>query len=288
MRAIYRREVQSYFNSMIAYVFIAAVVVFIGIYFMAYNMLGGYPYFSYALASTQIVVLVAIPILTMRSMAEERHSRTDQLLLTSPVSVGGIVLGKYFAILSVVAVPCLIAALCPLIIRLNGTAYLGNDYASLLAFFLLCGVFAAVGLFVSALTESQIIAAVGSFFVLLLLFLWDGLVGYLPTTSSGSLIGFLVLLALLCFLVSSLSDNWKVTAGTGAAGLAVLLTFYFTKKTAFAGLLPELLGKFSLTAVFDNFASYHVFDIRGLLLYLSLIALLLFLTALVTEKRRWN
>ena len=137
MKAIYKRELSSYFNSMIGWVFCAVVTVFIGIYFMVYNLFSGYPYFSTALSAVLFVLMIAVPVLTMRSMAEERHSRTDQLLLTAPVSLTGVVLGKYLALLTVFAVPVGLSCLCPLIIKLNGTAFLASDYGTILAFFLL-------------------------------------------------------------------------------------------------------------------------------------------------------
>ena len=87
MRAIYKRELGAYFHSMIGYVFIAFLVAFTGIYFMAYNLNYGYPYFSYVLSGILFVFMIAIPILTMRSFAEDKKSKTDQLLLTSPVSL---------------------------------------------------------------------------------------------------------------------------------------------------------------------------------------------------------
>ena len=87
MKAIYKRELRSYFNSMTGYIFIAVVIAFTGVYFMAVNLYGGYPYFSEALMSALSVFMFAIPVLTMRSLADERRSRTDQLLLTAPVSV---------------------------------------------------------------------------------------------------------------------------------------------------------------------------------------------------------
>lgn len=178
MKAIYKREVSSYFNSMIGWIFVAVLTVFIGIYFFAYNLFQGYPYFSLSLGSSLFIFMVVVPILTMRSMADERHTKTDQLLLTAPVSVTAVVLGKYFAMLTVFAVPVAIACLCPLIIALNGTAFLLADYGAILAFFLLGAVEIAVGMLISSLTESQIIAAVGTFGLLLLLYLWgrpDGL-----------------------------------------------------------------------------------------------------------------
>lgn len=288
MTAIYKREVASYFNSMTGWVFTAVLTVFIGIYFFVYNLFNGYPYFSMSLSYTLFVFMVVVPILTMRSMAEERRSRTDQLLLTAPVSVTGVVMGKYLAMLTVFALPTAIACLCPLIIALNGSSFLLADYGTILAFFLLGAVEIAVGLLVSALTESQLIAAVGTFGILLVLYLWDGLVSFLPTSASGSLLGLLAALILVCFLLNALSDNWKITAGTLAVGAAVIAGFYIKDSSAFAGLLPDVLGKFSLITAFDSFASDHVFDLRGVLLYLSLCALLVFLTVQVVQKRRWN
>ena len=87
MLAIYKREVRSYFQSMVGCVFVAFLIAFTGIYFMAYNLTAGYPYFSYTLSGTLIVFIVGIPLITMRSFSEERKNKTDQLLLTAPVSL---------------------------------------------------------------------------------------------------------------------------------------------------------------------------------------------------------
>ena len=98
MLAIYKRELKSYFQSMVGCVFVAFLLVFTGIYFVAYNLSAGYPYFSYTLSSIMLVLLVLVPVLTMRSFAEERKSKTDQLLFTSPVKISSIVIGKYLPV----------------------------------------------------------------------------------------------------------------------------------------------------------------------------------------------
>lgn len=288
MTAIYKRELTSYFNSMVGWLFTAVLTVFIGIYFFVYNLFNGYPYFSLSLSYTLFIFMVIIPVLTMRSMAEERRSKTDQLLLTAPVSVAGVVLGKYLAMLTVFALPTAIACLCHLIIALNGSSFLLADYGTIFAFFLLGAVEIAVGLLISALTESQLIAAVSTFGILLVLYLWEGLVSFLPSDAAGSLLGLLAILVLVCLLLHALSNNWKVTAGVLIVGVAAVIGFYIKDSSAFAGLLPNALGKFSLIGAFDAFASDHVFDLRGVLLYLSLSALLVFLTVQVVQRRRWN
>ena len=108
MTAIYKRELKSYFQSMTGYVLIAFLVIFTGIYFMAYNLNSGYPYFSYVLMNINYVLIIIIPMLTMRSFAEERKNKTDQLLLAAPVKLFDIVMGKYLAMATVFAVPDLL------------------------------------------------------------------------------------------------------------------------------------------------------------------------------------
>ena len=131
MKGIYKRELKSYFYSMIGYVFIAFLVAFVGIYFMAYNLNMGYPYFSYTLSGGLFILLIAIPILTMKSFSEERRSKTDQLLLTAPVTLGQIVWGKYLAMVTVFALPNLIFCLFPLMIKASGQAYFKVDYCEI-------------------------------------------------------------------------------------------------------------------------------------------------------------
>lgn len=288
MAAVYERELKSYFRSMTGYVFIAFMTMFIGIYFMVYNMINGYPYFSYTLNSTLMILMIAVPILTMRSMADERRSRTDQILLTSPVSVWGIVMGKYLSMITVFAVPMAIACLCPLIIRASGTAYLAEDYASILAFFLLGCVYIAIGLFISSLTESQLIAAAGTFAVLLLLILWPGLLNFLPATASGSLAGLLILWSLVSFIMYRITNHIPLSLGLEALGAAVLIGVYAVKQSLLEHALTDILEKIVLTDVFDNVINTHILDLGGLAYYISFAGILLFLTVQSTQKRRWS
>ena len=100
MLAIYKRELKSYFRSFIGLLFIAVTLFFVSLYFTVNNLLYGYPYFSYAIGGVIFVFLITVPILSMRIMAEERRSKTDQLILTAPVSVGGIIFGKFLALMT--------------------------------------------------------------------------------------------------------------------------------------------------------------------------------------------
>lgn len=288
MAAIYKRELRSYFQSMTGYVFIAFIILFMGIYFLAYNLQGGYPYFSFTLSGVVTVLLVAVPVLTMRSLPEDRKSKTDQLLLTSPVSVRDIIIGKYLSMITVFAVPVLIACLCPLIISLNGTAYLKADYASILAFYLLGCVFIAIGLFLSSLTESQVISAVSTFAVILLLILWPSLTGFLPISAFGSLIGFLLLWTFIVAIGYRITSSTVLSFVLEAIGVVGLILLYIFQKNLLEHSLADMLGKIALTDIFYNFIDNHMFDAGGLLYYLSVIFLLIFLTIQSVEKRRWS
>lgn len=288
MLAIYKRELKSYFQSMVGPVFVAFLIAFTGIYFMAYNMTAGYPYFSYTLSGSLIVFIVGIPLITMRSFSEERKNKTDQLLLTAPVSLGQVVLGKYLAMVTVIAVPNVIFCIFPLIIKSQGTAYLTVDYLSILVFFLLGCVYAAIGMFLSALTESQIIAFISTFGILLILYLWDGILSMLPGSAVSGLVGVLILMAVVVVYIWRMTDNMVLSGVIGTAGVIAAVVVYAVKSEIYENLLSNLLGKMAIANVFTGITSNNIVDVTGIALYLSLIAVFVFLTVQAIQKRRWS
>ncbi len=288
MLAIYKREVKSYFQSMIGCVFVAFLTAFTGIYFTAYNLTAGYPYFSYTLSGSLIVFLVGIPLITMKSFAEERKNKTDQLLLTAPISLVKVVLGKYLAMVTVVAVPNMIFCLYPLLIQMNGTAYLKIDYISIGVFFLLGCVYIAIGMFMSALTESQIIAFISTFGVLLALYLWDGLMGFLPSSALSCMTGVIVLLSMVVLYLWQMTSNRGLCAVSEAAIVIGCVGTYLIKPGLFENLLTKLLGNLALANVFTGITANHIVDVSGLALYLSVIVVCICLTIQAIQKRRWS
>ena len=288
MAAIYKRELRSYFHSMIGYVFIAFLVAFTGIYFMAYNLNYGYPYFSYVLSSITFILLIAIPILTMRSFAEDRKNKTDQMLLTYPVSLHEVVLGKYLAMISILAVPCIIYLIFPLLIKAQGTAYIKVDYLAILVFYLLGCVYVSIGMFISSLTESQIIAAIGTFGVLLISYLWSGITNFIASAAWVNLAGVIVILSLVVFLVWSMTKNWLLAAGLEVVALLGSIIPYIVKSSLYEGLLASVLGKMDLFSTFQSISSNNLLDVSGIILYLSMIFLFNFLTMQMIQKRRWS
>ncbi len=288
MRAIYKRELASYFHSMIGYVFIAFILAVTGIYFMAYNLNYGYPVFSYVLSSLLFILLIAIPLLTMKSFSEDRKNKTDQLLLTAPVTLGQIVLGKYLALLTIYLIPNVIFCIYPLVIKMQGTAYLLMDYCGILVFFLMGCVYIAIGMFLSSLTESQIISAIATFAVLLVFYLWNGLVQFIPSSSLVSLIGILAAGTVFIGMICHMTRNRFIAIVLETILILACIITYIVKSSLFENLLPDLLSKFDLSALLDQIVSDSLFDVSGLIMYVSLIGLFLFLTIQSIQKRRWS
>lgn len=288
MRAIYKRELKSYFHSMIGYVFIAFLIAFTGVYFMAYNLNYGYPYFSYVLSGVLIVFIVAIPVLTMRSFAEERKSKTDQMLLTAPVSLFEVVMGKYMAMVSILAVPCLVYLIFPLIIKTQGTAYILEDYMAIFIFFLLGCTYLSIGMFISSLTESQIIAAIASFGILMLQYLWNGLLDMLPTSALSNMIGVLALFTLLILIIWHMTENVVIAGGLEVIALIGCIVTYAVKSSLYESALNTFFSKFYLAGTLDDIISNHLVDVSGIIMYLSLTVVFIYLTMQMIQKRRWS
>ncbi len=236
MLAIFKREFRSYFQSVIGWLFIAATLSIFGLYFYVYNLVYGNPSIANTLSAATFIFLISVPVLTMRIIAEERKNRTDQMILTAPVSVGKVVAAKFLAMGAVFSISVAVIAATPLILSGFGTVALGENYISLLGFWLYGLSCIAVGMFLSSLTESQVIAAVLTFVALFL--------GYMMES--------------ICSLIST-SGNF----------------------------ITRILSCYDLTGRLDNFFA-GMLDVGGIIYYVSLILLFLFLTVQSIQKRRWS
>ncbi len=227
-------------------------------------------------------------MLTMRSLSEEQKNKTDQLLYTSPVSVGEIVFGKYLALVSVFAIPMVVICFYPIIMDAYGTIDFGMAYVAIFGFFLLGCAYISVGLFISSITESQIIAAVISFSVLLFSYLMSGIAGFFSDTAITSLLAFTVLLLVFCLIYYIMAKNIIASCGVFVIGEVILVVLYFVKKTWFEGAIAKVLGTFDLTAASTNMIQNGILDITDIVFYLSIIGLFLFFTVQSIQKKRWS
>lgn len=287
MIAVFKREVGSYYKHVVGYLIAAFLLIFAGIYCMAYNLSGWYANFEYVLDAISFIYLIAVPIISMRAMAEEKRQKTDQLLYTLPLHLSEVVLGKYLAMLVVLLVPCLVLACYPLILSQWGNVPMFTAYGTLVAFFLLGACLLSIGLFVSSITESQVAAAVISLVAMLLLYFMSSLASFVSSDAVSSLRVLCVLVVLLGVVVYVFSKNVPVAVLTAGVGCGALYGWYQMDSTAFSGLFGRIMEAIS---VFDRFTTfvYGVFDLTAVVYYLSIIAVFLFLTVQVMEKRRWS
>lgn len=256
MFAVYRKEMRSYFINPIGYIYLGVFLVFSAV-LCCYTTLFSR---SYDTSSYFIILIFAliilIPILTMRLFAEERKLRTEQLLLTAPISITGMVLGKYFAALTIYVGGLLASCLNFLPLYIIGAAeranaeltsshigpVTGEIVGSLIALVFLGAALIAVGTLISALTENQLSAAI---------------------------ITIAVIAGMVCLnLLNSLTDS-DGQAIIGSYAVRFVLDWV------------SILGRFA------NFGS-GIFDYAALIYYASLAFIFLFLTVRVYEKRRWG
>lgn len=287
MIAVFQREIGAHYKGIMGYLFAAFLLAVAGIYTMVYNLSGYCANFEYVLSAISFIYLIIVPILTMRSVAEEKRQRTDQLLYALPLRLSDVILGKYLAMLAVLAVPTAIMGLYPLILRQFGTLSFANAYGALFAFFLLGAALLAMGLFISSIAESQVASAVITLVAALALYLMSGLASFVSTASSASLAALCVLALVLSAVLYMLTKNPIVSLLAGALGIGGLYAWYAMDSSAFAGLFPKIMEQLSL---FDRFYTFvdGVFDLTAIVYYLSIICVFLFLAVQALEKRRWS
>lgn len=286
MKAVFKHELSLYYHGLLAYVFGAFLLEFIGIGAMMYNINRAVANFEYALGTFCIGFVALVPILTMRVMAEEKKQKTDQLLSLLPITGADIVLGKYFAMAVVFIAPMLVACVYPFIFSLYGDVYLPTSYGALFAFICLGLALIAIGMFISSLTESQGMAAGICVVVMLFCYYSADLADYISSAAFNAA-ALLVLSALLALLVRRLTRS-------DVAGLIILVLCvaavaitWFVSPDSLQTLLPDLMSKLSLFERFYTFVN-GVFDVTAIIYYASVAVFFLFLCVQSWEKKRYN
>ena len=300
MKAIYKRELRSYFGSMYGYVYLAFTLCVIGIYVTTNNLLSSTAEMAYTFSDMAFMSIFLIPVLTMRSFAEERRNKTDMFLLSLPIKPVEIVLGKYLAMLTVFGIPVTATAVFGLVLRLfsDGSVLLGSIGASLVAglsYLLLGALLIAICMFISSLTDSVVLAAVGGFAAVLVLYFMDYLVllvTYLDLwfPEAASLISFIflvVLCALFSLVAGLLSKSAMIGMISAAATIIPLSGAYIFLSEHFKGLFAKVLTHLSAFATFSSM-TLGAFSISGLIFFASAIFFCVYMTVQTLEKRRWS
>ena len=287
MTAILKHELRSAFNSLTVYLFCAALLCFVGVGALIYNIQASVANFEYVLSFISIGLVVIIPVLTMRSFSEERKQKTDQLLYSLPLKTWEIVVGKYLSLVTMFLLPMVIICIYPYVFSKFGEVYLPGAYGAIFAFFIMGAALIAVGMFISSLTDNQGFAAGISIVLFLFNYYSVSLAEQVSSTSVGAAFALAVIAILIGFVVKAVTKNSRIAYGVGGGFIVIILALYYFMNDKFENLLPNIMKSLSL---FDRFSTFvnGVFDLTALVFYGSVIALGLFLTVQSLEKRRYN
>jgi ABC-2 type transport system permease protein len=188
MIAIYKRDLRAYFTSPLGYVFIAAFLIIINGAFYITCVVAGTNQLSAVYRIMLYALIVVVPLLTMRTLSEDYKQRTDQLLLTSPVKASGIVIGKFLAAYTVFVIALALTLVQLLIVVRFGTPNIASALGNYIAILAAAAVYISIGVFISSLTENQLIAAIASLGIFVGLFLMDMAYGVVKTELVRSLL----------------------------------------------------------------------------------------------------
>ena len=287
MIAIYKKELRSYFTHMMGYTFLAVMVLAVGIWFSLGNARGMSANFHMALAQTTIFFFILIPALTMRIFSEEARQKTDQLLFTSPLSVFQIVLGKFFAAFSLFLVASGITIIMPLMLNHHGELPVSQIVGSYIGFILLAACCIAVGVFISVLTDNQIIAAVITIVTLFFMYMMDTVALLMPTTNLSSLVFVILVVVAVIGLWFAATRNILATVVVAVLAAGVAVGLYLFNNFIYDGIIVRSLLWLSLFDRFSNFTIGRV-DTADIVYYVSFCVMFIYFTINVIEKRRWR
>lgn len=286
MLAVMSRELRNYFLTPIGYIFMGLFLLVAGFFFSFGNIMNGSSYFTSFLGNILFLYLFAIPLLTMRLLSEERRQRTDQLLLTSPITVTGIVVGKFLAAFIVYLITLAVTILYAVVVGIFGDLAIWETVGGYIGFILLGGGFISVGVLISAMSENQVNAAFFTFFALLLIQFIELVKNISPVDPlSGIIFAAAVGVALALFFFFT-TRNWIVTAAVVVVSAVAIVLLQLISPDVFVGLIAKALDWFSLLGRFDSF-TIGLLKIQEIVFYVSFIAVFLFVTIRIIEKRRW-
>ncbi len=287
MFAIFRKEFKGFFTSPIGFIFVGFFLLLAGFIFALSNLMSANPDYSQMLSFISSTFILLVPMLTMRLFSEEMKQRTDILLITSPVRLSAIVLGKYFAALALFLLTTLITCLYPIIMRFFGPIAVWEIVGGYIGFVLMGSAFISIGLFISAMTENQFIAAVVTLASLLFVMTLDWIQQGLPKDVTAGIVFSAILVAAAIVFVYLTTRNIYVSAGAGIVGAGIILLVYLLDQMRFDGFITRFFEWLSLMKRFERF-NLGVLELSPIIYFVSFSAAFVFLTIRLIEKRRWT
>ena len=283
MRAVYKRELRALLCGLTAPLVLAVALCIIGIYTAVLSFSQGYANFEIVLSNTTYILLVLIPLLSMRMFADEPRLGTDKLLHSLPLRVTDVVLGKYLAAVTVYGALCVVLCGYPWLLSRYGATDLATAYSAIAGDFLLGCALLAVGAFCSSMTENPVVAAVFTFGLSFLSYLLPTVSDYLASSGLAAFVLFTFAIAALSVLVCVCSKKPLVAAAVGASLEIPLAVLLLLDSSLLDCAVQRVLSACALFSRLDPFV-YGMFDLGGVVYYLGAAFLFLFFTVLHFER----
>lgn len=287
MGAVYRRELMAYIRTPVGAVYTGLFLLLAGYFFVSGHLLTGSSFYTTYMQNILFLHLLTVPLLTMRLLSEEYGRGTDKLLLSAPVSVSAVVVGKYLAACTVFLVTVLFTLVYAAIVAVYGDLAVGEVIGAYLGYVLLGACFIAVGLFVGGQVESQVNAAFLTFVALLALWLIDGIREIAPSDERSGLLFVLALISLAGVNIYAVTTSARLSAGIAVAAGLVAGLLYLGESSLFTDLISRTLLAISPV---DRYPEFRLGIIRlsSLVFYVSFAGVFVFLTIQNMERRRWT
>lgn len=287
MGAIFRKEMRTYFTTISGYGFLGFFALITGYFFVGQNIVGASANYNDTLTGSMIMFLILVPVITMRLFAEESRQKTDQLLYSVPVKVTSIVVGKFLAAICLYLIALVITLVFPVVLSNFGNVDWGMTSAGYIGYFLMGMSLISVGIFISVLTDNQIVAAVSTFAIVFVLFMMDNITSSLPATIFSSLVFVGIAVIVLSVIVYSSTKSFIPTAIFALVGFVIMTGIYVAKPILYDGVMAKVLSWFSVLGRFENFY-LGIISIADVVYYITFSVAFLYLTVNTIEKRRWS
>ena len=287
MLAIFKRELKAYFQTPIGYIFMSLFLLVAGILFILGNVFEQSPSFAGYLSSILFIFMFSIPVLTMRLLSDESRMKTDQLLITSPVRVIEIVLGKYFAAVIMFLITIAVTGFYAMVLSFHGEIDGWETLGSYIGFMLLGCSFISIGIFVSGTTENQVVAWIVTFCSLLVFWIMDFIQQGVPTDPVTGFIFLGVAVIAICLWIYFATKNLLIPIVLGVLGIGAALIVFLVSQEQYIGFIGKTLEWLSLVKRYGPFPR-GILSFDSIVYYVTVSAFFLFLTVRLIEKKRWS
>lgn len=287
MLSIFKKEMKNYFNTITGFGFLGFLVLITGYFFVSQNIVAASSNYNDTLAGSMIMFLILVPVITMRLFAEEARQKTDQLLFSAPVKITDIVGGKFLAAVILYLIGIAITFVFPFMLSRFGDIDWGMTAVGFIGYFMMGTCLIGVGIFISVLTDNQIVAAAATFAAVFLLLMMDNIASSAPISVMSSLIFVIIAILAVALLVYNSTKNLAVAGIFALIGFVITGGLYLFNPNLFDGVIISVLGWFSVLNRFENFYM-GIISISDVVYYITFSMVFLYLTVNVIEKRRWS